>query len=582
MSNPSAILAFQGPLPPGTRLNDNYEIDVFLKSGGMGDVYRGHEIQTGDSVAIKLIREQLAGDETMLAMFRNEALALRRIHHEAIVRYFGFTFEPQLRRHYLTMEFIEGTPLSEILQKRALTVAETLALRRRLALGLQAAHDQTVFHRDVSPDNVIVPDSGIERSRIIDFGIARSLRVGDVTVIGSGFAGKFKYVSPEQVGHYGGDVRAPSDIYSLGLVLAECLIGTPLPMDGSQAEIVEKRRQVPDLSAVDPVVRPLIESMLQPDPTARPKSMAEIATWKPGSAAPLDATIFAPRFSNATALPAIPVPHEVAPPRTPIKQERPSFAVKEMIAASAALLLLGAAIGGWLWFKGQPGSTTRTETTAVPPGKKAEPAGDGPRLDPVVRIRQYVRDFDGGDCFLAVAGTISADSVEIDGFGREREPFDALDRSFKDVIGAQATISLRKVVSAQCPVLAFAKRFLATVDPPRFDVERARLIYAGDRLEGTIDARADHVYFLIVDDSGQVSDFSDHLGGEPGRRDFAMELRSSRPGPVLLVAIETRQPITIGASAKAQDLFVSLTQELSTISPPPAVAVHYVSLVPGN
>ena len=91
----------------------------------------------------------------------------------------------------------------------------------------------------------------MRKAKIIDFGIARSLSVGQRTIIGGGFAGKYNYVSPEQLGLMGADVTFKSDIYSFGLVLAEAARGRALDMNGSQAEIIEKRRAVPDISDVD-------------------------------------------------------------------------------------------------------------------------------------------------------------------------------------------------------------------------------------------------------------------------------------------------------------------------------------------
>ena len=106
------------------------------------------------------------------------------------------------------------------------------------------------------------------RAKIIDFGIARTTQHG--TVIGSGFAGKYSYVSPEQLGLFGGDVTPKSDIYSLGLVFAQALIGKAIDMGGSEVEIIEKRRKVPNLGSIDGQFRPLLEQMLQPDPAQRP------------------------------------------------------------------------------------------------------------------------------------------------------------------------------------------------------------------------------------------------------------------------------------------------------------------------
>src|SRR5215467_7229328 len=210
-------------LAPGTRLNGIFEIDLRIASGGMGEIYRGHAVETGDPVAVKVMRTDLADNAMALALFRKEASALHYIHHEAIVRYYIFSHDPGTGRHYLAMEFVNGQPLSELLQQGALGFEAVRLLQERLAAGLNAAHQHGIIHRDLSPDNVLIPSGDLARAKIIDFGIARSTRVGDGTIIGSGFAGKNNYVSPEQLGLFGGDVTTKSDIYSLGLVLAECL-----------------------------------------------------------------------------------------------------------------------------------------------------------------------------------------------------------------------------------------------------------------------------------------------------------------------------------------------------------------------
>src|SRR5580765_8570922 len=92
-------------ISPGTRLNGIYEIDRQIGVGGMGEIYKGHAIQTGDAVAIKLMLPELAENEAALALFRKEASALHHLMHEAIVRYYVFTVEPVLQRPYLAMEF---------------------------------------------------------------------------------------------------------------------------------------------------------------------------------------------------------------------------------------------------------------------------------------------------------------------------------------------------------------------------------------------------------------------------------------------------------------------------------------------
>src|SRR5699024_1675674 len=159
--------------------------------------------------------------------FRREASTLHNLYHEAIVRYYVFSVDPVLNRPYLSMEFAAGPSIGERLRDGGpLAEAEMEIMRRRVAGGLHAAHRLGIIHRDISPDNIILVDGDVERAKIIDFGIARST-TNEGTLIGSGFAGKLNYVSPEQFGLEGGEVTAKSDIYSLGLVFAEAVIGHP-------------------------------------------------------------------------------------------------------------------------------------------------------------------------------------------------------------------------------------------------------------------------------------------------------------------------------------------------------------------
>ncbi|MGO9417782.1 serine/threonine-protein kinase [Roseiarcus sp.] len=268
-----------GSVKPGTRLNGIYEIEKMIAQGGMGEVYRGFNIQTGDIVAIKMIRPEFSTNEEVMELFRREASILHNLVHEAIVRYFLFSVDPVIGRAYLAMEYVDGPSLSDRLTSGPLPLPDVTILRKRIASALETAHRLGVVHRDISSDNIILPSADVRNAKIIDFGIARAAQMGKKTIIGSGFAGKYNYVSPEQLGLAGGDVTFKSDIYSLGLVLAEAARGHTLDMSGSQADVIDKRRVVPDLSDVDPSLRPLLQSMLQPLPENRPASMAAIAEW---------------------------------------------------------------------------------------------------------------------------------------------------------------------------------------------------------------------------------------------------------------------------------------------------------------
>ncbi len=263
----------------GTQLSGTYELDKRIAAGGMGEVFRGHNIQTGDPVAIKIVLPEFARDAMILALFRKEASVLNHLSHEAIVRYHVFAIDQAIGRPYLAMEFVDGVSLADMFERGPMAPQDARALLSRLASGLAAAHEVGIIHRDLSPDNIVLPGGKVGRAKIIDFGIARSANVGGETLLGGAFAGKYNFVSPEQLGMFGGDITERSDIYSLGLVMAAALRGALLDMSGSQVEVIEKRRSVPDLSDIDPQLRPILEAMLQPDPQNRPRGMAEIVEW---------------------------------------------------------------------------------------------------------------------------------------------------------------------------------------------------------------------------------------------------------------------------------------------------------------
>jgi serine/threonine protein kinase len=264
-------------LGPGTQLNGLYEIDEKLSSGGMGEVFRGHEIMSGHPVAIKVVLPELAKDETIVGLFNKEARILRDLNHAAIVRYMAFGTDPAVGRPYLVMEFIDGPSLVDVLEKGPLPLEDAKYLVARLAAGLDAAHQLGVIHRDISCDNVILASGQVRNAKIIDFGIARSSK--SVTLLDGKFAGKYNFVSPEQLGLFNSAISEATDVYSLGLVMVNVLRGTPIDMNGTQVEIIEKRRSVPDISDIDATVRPVIELMLQPDPKDRNVTMNDIVDW---------------------------------------------------------------------------------------------------------------------------------------------------------------------------------------------------------------------------------------------------------------------------------------------------------------
>ncbi|MBC7138431.1 MAG: serine/threonine protein kinase [Defluviimonas sp.] len=279
----------------GTQIVGTYEIEQLISSGGMGEVYRGRNIHNGEPVAIKIVLPSLAHDPKIVALFQKEAMVLGRLSHDAIVRYHVFTNDPVIGRPSLIMEFVAGTALGDQLDRGPMPLEDVKVLLRRLASGLDKAHRAGVVHRDLSPDNVILEDGQVEHAKIIDFGIAKSTKIGGGTLLQGQFAGKFNFVSPEQLGAFGGTVDGRSDIYSLALLIAAACRGKLMDMGSSIVDAVGKRASVPDLQGVPPEIAPLLAHMLEPDPANRPESMAAVIMMldnpgqvppRPGAAAP--------------------------------------------------------------------------------------------------------------------------------------------------------------------------------------------------------------------------------------------------------------------------------------------------------
>jgi TPR repeat protein len=267
--------AAQGQLAPGTLLNSTHRIDGLVAIGGMGEVYRATNLANGDVVALKTMRPDVVRDPRIAELFRREGSALRRLRDPAIVFYEG-TFISETGLLYLVMEFVDGPSLAEVVRDKPLSVDQVRQLRDRLAGGLAHAHEQGIVHRDLSPQNVILPRGQLPEAKLIDFGIAKQQAAGQTTVIGRDFAGKIEFAAPEQFGLFGGAVDGRTDIYSLGLVLAYAATGRALDMGDSLASAVEARHRVPDLAGVPAELRAEIATMLAPDPAKRPQTARAI------------------------------------------------------------------------------------------------------------------------------------------------------------------------------------------------------------------------------------------------------------------------------------------------------------------
>ncbi len=352
----------------GTELNQTYRIDSLIGVGGMGEVFKGFNIQTGDPVAIKIVLPEFARDDMILDLFRKEARILNHLAHDAIVRYYVFSIDGVIGRPYLAMEFVDGQSLAERTKTLPLAADDFTYLLKRLADGLDRAHEAGVIHRDMSPDNVILPGGLVKNAKIIDFGIARSANVGGATLLGGSFAGKYNYVSPEQLGLFGGEVTPKSDIYSLALVMAAALRGKPLDMNGSQVEVIDKRRSVPELAEIPKQFHDVLTAMLQPDPAARPANMAAVRDWIDNAAVHSKSSGKPAETKRDKKGLAIKAKTEAGKAGTPVSPVSNSSGMRNFAILIGVFATVGiGALAGWLYVKDQTAPDKPTIVVAETP-----------------------------------------------------------------------------------------------------------------------------------------------------------------------------------------------------------------------
>jgi serine/threonine-protein kinase len=214
---------------PGRRcLGDRYELHQLIAAGGMGQVWRAHDLALHRPVAVKVLRSEYTGDPTFVARFRAEAQHAASLSHPNIAAVFDYGEEAAQdgtgeTLAYLVMELVQGEPLSALVAREGPLGTEVmLSLLRQTAFGLGEAHRAGMVHRDVKPGNILVrPDGSV---KITDFGIAWSARSVALTRTGQ-VIGTPQYLSPEQA--EGRPATPASDVYALGLIGYECLTGRP-------------------------------------------------------------------------------------------------------------------------------------------------------------------------------------------------------------------------------------------------------------------------------------------------------------------------------------------------------------------
>ena len=251
---PNQVFAAIGAtlLEVGTVLGGRYQIQQLLGMGGMGAVYKAHDLEVDRTVGLKVIRPDLAGNPAILARFKQELVLARQVTHRNIIRIYDLNEADGVK--FITMEFIEGEDLRTILTRESkLSPKETIDVVRQACSGLQAAHHEGVIHRDLKPSNIMKDASG--RVVIMDFGLAKTVQGDGMTQTGM-MIGTMEYMSPEQA--MGSELDARSDIFTMGLIFYELLTGNiPFRAESAIASLVKRtqERAVP-LSHVDPTIPP--------------------------------------------------------------------------------------------------------------------------------------------------------------------------------------------------------------------------------------------------------------------------------------------------------------------------------------
>ena len=209
-------------LTTGSTFAGRYQIIEELGKGGMGRVYKTHDNEIQEKVALKLLKPEIASDARTVERFRNEIRLARKIAHRNVCRMYDLGEERGNR--FITMEYVDGEDLKSTIRRIGrLPIGKSIAIVSQICEGLEEAHRLGVVHRDLKPGNIMLDRDG--NARIMDFGIARSLKTKGITGAGI-MIGTPEYMSPEQVDGKETDPR--SDIYSLGVILYEMVTGQML------------------------------------------------------------------------------------------------------------------------------------------------------------------------------------------------------------------------------------------------------------------------------------------------------------------------------------------------------------------
>jgi serine/threonine-protein kinase len=311
----------------GQSIGDRYQLDRRIAVGGMGEVWEALDTRLGRAVAVKILRPELSGDPEFLHRFRIEARTVASLDHHGIaaVHDYGESDGVSGRRTaYLVMELVRGEPLSTLIARGPIDADETLRLLEEAAWALHAAHERGYVHRDVKPGNILVRTDG--QVKLTDFGIAKAADAVPVTRSGM-VMGTAHYIAPEQAS--GAEAGPAGDVYSLGIVGYECLVGyRPFRAESAVAVAMMQVRDAPPPlpDSIPTQARELIEATLVKDPTLRYATGGEfaeaVAAVRRGEPVPVPASI-----SGTVPIVSPPSPHRARAGVTATLTPPPSAAV---------------------------------------------------------------------------------------------------------------------------------------------------------------------------------------------------------------------------------------------------------------
>ena len=252
----------------GQRINGRYEIVRNIGEGGMANVYLAYDVILNRNVAVKILRGDLANDDKFVRRFQREAIAASSLTHPNIVEMYDVGVDDG--NYFIVMEYIDGITLKSLIKKRgAMSLTETVDIMLQITSAIACAHDSYIIHRDIKPQNVMILDDGV--AKITDFGIAMAMKSAELTQTNT-VMGSVHYLPPEQANGKGSTVK--SDIYSLGIMMYEMLIGK-VPFKGENAvEIAMKQINdpIPSVCKLNPEIPQSIENIILKATAKNPKN----------------------------------------------------------------------------------------------------------------------------------------------------------------------------------------------------------------------------------------------------------------------------------------------------------------------